>query len=321
MKITRHEISTALLVLLTLGILTAAILLVAAPGVFNPMRSYVVYFDNASGLRPGGQVLLAGRKIGNVVSLESPVPLKLRPPDMPGAEVSVEIRVDEDARIYREVRVVMAQPSLLGEMVLDFSNGDPASGRAPDGHEFLGERSPGLSEAVPTILEKIDPVFKKVDATLEELQTTAANLNRLTADDSDFTATINRFRTLGDNLVALTGPEGELKKTLTNLDEIAAPGSNLRSSLENIDTLTSDLANSGRINQTLAELQRAAENIQSVTLIAGDTVNRIGPRLDETLANTEQLTDTLKRQPWRLVWPSTKSYPDDIPTRRAIPVE
>jgi nicotinamidase-related amidase len=33
--------------------------------------------------------------------------------------------------------------------------------------------------------------------------------------------------------------------------------------------------------------------------------------IPEVIRNTEQLTDTLKREPWRVLWPSTKTYPED----------
>jgi hypothetical protein len=36
-------------------------------------------------------------------------------------------------------------------------------------------------------------------------------------------------------------------------------------------------------------------------------------KIPQVIKNSEQLTDTLKREPWRLLWPSTKSYPGDEP--------
>ena len=34
-------------------------------------------------------------------------------------------------------------------------------------------------------------------------------------------------------------------------------------------------------------------------------------QIPQVIKNTEQFTDTLKREPWRLLWPSTKAYPGD----------
>jgi len=34
-------------------------------------------------------------------------------------------------------------------------------------------------------------------------------------------------------------------------------------------------------------------------------------QVPQVIQNAEQFTDTLKREPWRLLWPATKSYPGD----------
>ena len=79
MKIERNEISTGLLVFGTVGILVAVILALAAPGLFKKLDSYDVFFDNAGGIKPGAPVLVAGRKIGQVSNIVSPIPRARRP--------------------------------------------------------------------------------------------------------------------------------------------------------------------------------------------------------------------------------------------------
>jgi hypothetical protein len=37
-------------------------------------------------------------------------------------------------------------------------------------------------------------------------------------------------------------------------------------------------------------------------------------QIPQVIKNTAQFTDTLKREPWRLLWPATKSYPGDETT-------
>jgi hypothetical protein len=34
-------------------------------------------------------------------------------------------------------------------------------------------------------------------------------------------------------------------------------------------------------------------------------------KMSDAIKNADQFTDTIKRQPWRLIWPSTKTYPED----------
>ena len=64
---------TGLLVVGTVAIMTAVLILLGAPGLFRPLVTYKIYFDNAAGIKLGAPVLLAGRKIGQVQKLTSPV--------------------------------------------------------------------------------------------------------------------------------------------------------------------------------------------------------------------------------------------------------
>ena len=73
MQLKRNEILTGLLVLVTVALLTGILILLGAPGLFRPLVTYKIYMDNAAGIKLGAPVLLAGRKIGQVEELYSPV--------------------------------------------------------------------------------------------------------------------------------------------------------------------------------------------------------------------------------------------------------
>ena len=64
---------TGLLVLTTVAVLTFILILLGAPGLFRPLVTYRLYFDNAAAIKLGAPVLLAGRQVGQVKSLNSPV--------------------------------------------------------------------------------------------------------------------------------------------------------------------------------------------------------------------------------------------------------
>jgi ABC-type transporter Mla subunit MlaD len=213
MQIHKNEITTGLLVLATFGVLTAVLVVIGMPGVIRPLNTYRVYFDNAEGIRPGTPVLLAGREIGKVTALHSPVPLEKRPNGHPDFEVSIDVQVARSAEIYHTVTIHLTQQGLMGQQVIDFVQGDAGSGLAENHTEFVGERVPDISEAV------------------------ADNMKRLTGPDSDLALTIKNAKTF--------------METLNN------------------------------------------------------------SQIPQVIKNTEQFTDTLKREPWRLLWPGTKSYPGD----------
>src|SRR5919197_6571241 len=155
MQLQRNEIMTGLLVIGTLAVVTGLLVLLGAPGLFRPLVTYKIYFDNAGVIKQGAPVMLAGRKIGQVQKLYSPVSPEeekraeeaaaaLNPPEAsaspgpspappkPRFEVRVDVQVDKGARVYRDAKARMIQLGLLGDMAIDFTQGTEKSGRAKD---------------------------------------------------------------------------------------------------------------------------------------------------------------------------------------------
>src|SRR4029078_447865 len=73
MQLQRNEILTGLLVVGTIGIIAFLLVLLGAPGLFRPLVTYGVYFDNAAGIKPGALLRRAARKIGQVQKWYSPL--------------------------------------------------------------------------------------------------------------------------------------------------------------------------------------------------------------------------------------------------------
>src|SRR5213593_1950566 len=73
MQLRRDEIMTGLLVVGTVAVIAFVLILLGAPGLFRPLVTYRIYVDNAAAIKLGAPVMLAGRKIGQVQKLFSPV--------------------------------------------------------------------------------------------------------------------------------------------------------------------------------------------------------------------------------------------------------
>ncbi|MBO0694760.1 MAG: MCE family protein [Verrucomicrobia bacterium] len=309
MRLQRNEILTGLLVIGTIAVLAFLLVLLGAPGLFRPLVTYQVYFDNAAGLKQGAPVMLAGRKIGQVQKLFSPVtaqeekqaeeaeaaihraednpnPTPSPTPGKPRFEVRVDVQVDKNAKVYRDARVRMLQLGLLGDLAIDFTQGTVNSGRAKDGEKFAGERTPDLGEAAAKMLEVIKPVAAEATNTMKDLQQTAQNLNRLTDENSELTLALGQFKTFGQHMSDLTAPDSALSHSLTNIEKIS----------------TSLTANDN-IEVTLRNLRNSSEQIKVATTA-----------LKPAGENIKQFSETIKTQPWRLIWPSTKKYAEASPT-------
>jgi ABC-type transporter Mla subunit MlaD len=304
MQLERNEILTGLLVIGTIGVIAFLLVLLGAPGLFRPLVTYKVYFDNAAGIKPGAVVMLAGRKIGQVQKLYSPLTsveekqaqqaaAAIHPPEpsasptpSPRFEVRVDVQVDKNARIYRDARVQMMQLGLLGDMAIDFTQGTQESGRAKNGESFPGERTPDLGEAAAKMLEVIKPVAAEATNTMKDLQQTADNLNHLTDQNSELNLALAQFKTFGEHLSDLTAPDSALTHSLANIEKIST-----------------SLTDNDNIEVTLRNLRTSSENLKTA-------VADLGPAGE----NIKQFSQTVKTQPWRLIWPTTVKYPEASPT-------
>jgi ABC-type transporter Mla subunit MlaD len=306
MQLQRNEIMTGLLVIGTIAVVAFVLVLLGAPGLFRPLVTYKIYFDNAAGIKQGAPVMLAGRKIGQVQKLFSPVSQKeekraeeaaaaihppepnagpgLTPPEnKPKFEVRVDVQVDKSAKVYRDAKARLMQLGLLGDMAIDITQGTENSGRAQDGEVFAGERTPDLGDAAAKMLEVIKPVAAEATNTMKDLQQTAQNLNRLTDENSELTLALGQFKTFGEHLADLSAPDSALSHSLTNIEKIST-----------------SLSEKNNIEITLQNLRTSSEKLK----IAVTDLGPVGQ-------NIKEFSETIKSQPWRLIWPATKKYPEE----------
>jgi ABC-type transporter Mla subunit MlaD len=300
MQILRNEVRTGLMVLLTLGLAVSVVLYISSPGLFRPLKSFLVYFDDAAGIKPGAAVMLAGRKIGTVAEIRSPVPINDRPEHKLSYEAMVRVQVAKDAQIYKETTVAMRSFGLLAELVIDFTNGDPDSGLAEPNAKFAGTRSPDLAEVGPLIIQKLEPALKQSEATLAELQKTSHNLTMLTAQESALTGTLKSFAAVGDNLEIITTKGGAVDSALGSVHSV----------LSDLKEITGQLEKDKNLEKTLVNFKAASTQLKVILDSVEKTMGTFLPKLSLIVTDLSQLTGKLKEQPWRVIWPSTIKYPE-----------
>src|SRR5438874_6810577 len=307
MQLQRNEIMTGLLVIGTVAVLAFVLVLLGAPGLFRPLVTYKIYVDNAAGIKQGAVVMLAGRKIGQVQKMFSPVsreeerraeeavaafappetsPTPSPTPGKPKYEARIDVQVDRNAVVYRDAKTRLMQLGLLGDMAIDITQGTEASGRARDGEIFAGERTPDFSEAAAKMLEVIKPVAAEATNTMKDLQQTAQNLNHITDENSELNQALSQVKLFGEHIADMTAPDSALSHSLNNIEKISTSlteNNNIKVTLQNLRS------SSEKLKVATTELQPAGENIK-------------------------QFSETIKTQPWRLIWPSTKKYAEASPT-------
>ena len=305
MQLQKNEIMTGLLVVGTVAVLVFVLVLLGAPGLFRPLVTYKIYVDNAAGIKQGAAVMLAGRKIGQVAKLYSPVSKEeerraeeaaaaFHPPEpsatpsdtnKPKYEARIDVQVDRNAVVYRDAKTRLMQLGLLGDMAIDITQGTDAAGRARDGEMFAGERTPDFSEAAAKMLEVIKPVATEATTTMQDLQKTADNINHITDENSELTQALVQVKAFGEHMADLTAPDSALSHSLNNIEKISnslTENDNLKITLQNFRDA------SDKLKVTMRDLEPVGKNIA-------------------------EFSDTIKTQPWRLVYPTTKKYPEKAP--------
>jgi len=307
MQLQKNEIMTGLLVVGTVAVLIFVLVLLGAPGLFRPLVTYKIYVDNAAGIKQGAVVMLAGRKIGQVQKLFSPVSREeerraeeaaaaFRPEEpnasptpstgKPKYEARIDVQVDRNAVVYRDAKTRLMQLGLLGDMAIDITQGTEASGRARDGEMFAGERNPDLGEAAAKMLEVIKPVAAEATNTMRDLQQTAQNLNHITDENSELNQALSQVKLFGEHIADMTAPDSALSHSLNNIEKIS-----------------NSLTENNNIELTLQNLRSSSEKLKL-------TINDLGP----TGQNIKEFSETIKAQPWRLIWPSTRKSPEKSPS-------
>ena len=307
MQLHKNEIMTGLLVVGSVAALVFILVVLGAPGLFRPLVTYKIYVDNAAGIKPGAVVMLAGRKIGQVQKLFSPVSKEeerraeeaaatFRPEEpnasptpptgKPKYEARIDVQVDRSAVVYRDAKTRLMSLGLLGDMAIDITQGTEASGRAHDGEMFAGERNPDIGEAAAKMLEVIRPVAAEATNTMRDLQQTAQNLNHITDENSELNQALGQVKLFGEHIADMTAPDSALSHSLNNVEKIS-----------------NSLAENNNIEITLQNLRTSSEKLKI-------TVNDLGP----TGQNIREFSETIKSQPWRLIYPTTKKSPEKSPT-------
>jgi methyl-accepting chemotaxis protein len=141
----------------------------------------------------------------------------------------------------------------------------------------------------------VQPVATEATATLKELQSTVEHISKITDDDAPLTLALGQFKTFTEHLNELTAPESDLSKSLAHIED-----------------LSNQLTKNDNITVTLTNFRDSSEKLSAA-------LDAMGPDLRDTLRNSRDFTATLRSEPWRLIWPSTKKYPENLVTPTPIP--
>jgi paraquat-inducible protein B len=103
-----------------------------------------------------------------------------------------------------------------------------------------------------------------------------------------------------------------VKDAVANLDKLMGPDGALSKTLKNAEKVTGELSGNKDIGATLHNLKETSAQLNTTVAALSLQFKQVGQNLTEA-------SDTVKRQPWRLIWPSTKKYSADSETTPVQP--
>ena len=273
-------------------------------------KTYRFYVEDATGLPEGTEVKFHGVVVGQVTSValdEARSQERKSPwfevgfqPDPAGERVLRlwsfhAVTLDKETPFVGATVVTLADAAMPGdatpdELTLRVTQGDALSG---DLHEI----TTGIKQVVANANAAMLDLKKELEARPEG-SFDPSRPTRLAAVLGSVQDAAHQLAVVSDHLSTITDVKGPVTVALGK-----------------VGALTDDLKDETRpFLSTFVDLKKTSLQLRGDMVRASQVLDTMAPALERTTANAAQMTDTLKREPWRIIWKSTKEYGDATAT-------
>ena len=331
------EVKVGVLILVSLGILTAFILVM---GGLNFEKTYSLYidFDNPGGLQTGAPVRIAGVKVGKVSELRfmgGTIDPKTNRRTLVRAKISVEDRVRTS--VHDDADFYVTTQGVLGEQYLAIEPGTPGKPVLAENAIVKGIDPPRLDLFLAKAFELLDTTVtgiknnrelisdiavntagllrglntvvtdnrERINRTMANLEALSAEANTLThaartryVDNPKIIHTIDNIERISTDLQRDTGPMlKDAREAAANLNRVAATVGDAAEQAK-LKKAIDDLAQlAARANSTAADAQSIVAHIKKGDGTIGALV------MDEQVYDDlQEMVRDLKHNPWKFLW-------------------
>lgn len=290
-KIVSKEIRIGMAFILGLFLLFFGIKFLKGFNIFKPSNSYLVTFQDVSGLSVSSPVLLNGYKVGQVSGM------RVDPQNM--KKVLVELTMDKDIQIRKGSRLNL-DVSMLGSASLVLNMNPYTKDIATSKDTLIGQNVVGLMETfqkqmapqVINMLPKIDSILMGVQAlvnnpalaaSLENVNETTKNINLATQALQQMMAQLNhQVPTITNNLATTSGNFSQMSARMNKLD---------------FERTFS------RMDSTMSNVQRMSQKLNSRDNSLGLLLNEraLYDSLNIAVGHTSALLEDLKKNPKKYI--------------------
>lgn len=285
------EAKVGAFVLVCAAVLAVTVYFVNKSAYRGKQTPYRVYLRYAGGMEPGTAVMFGGISVGKVTSVQ--------PDPADPTRIEISLGVKQGTPINAKSVGKIGTITLLGSPVLSITTGSNDASRLPPGAVIPSQE---------TI--SVDDLQRKVAALADSAQTTLASVNtdvnKLTVDARQVLANLNHVtgRANREHVAAILSNvdrtaaqlKSKIGPTLDNFNETVSNANNTITTLR--EPIKTDL---GDLHGTLQAVHGVANNVQSILSTNRENIDYSLENIRITTDNLNDLTRTVKEQPWSLV--------------------
>ncbi len=253
-------------------ILAAALVLVSGGrGLFTPKYTVKTHLENASGLRRGSLIWLAGVEVGSVGEV------RVSRSDDPGRAVEVHMKIDRafQQSIRRDSQATLGSIGLLGDKYIEISRGSQAEPVVSDGGEIDGSSPPDIKRIIQgtnDLMANVGDLVQKVTGIAGKINVQEGTLGKLINDPAIFnnlTGTSEELKGLVREITAGKGTVGRLvsdPRLYEELQKTIQQGQNVVAKVESgegtLGKVVNDPALHDRTERMLARVETVVKRIE-----------------------------------------------------------
>ncbi|MFT4063112.1 MAG: MlaD family protein [Edaphocola sp.] len=288
------EAKIGLMVALTIAFFILGFNFLRGRGFFSSDKEYYTYYNDVQGLQPAAQVQLKGLGVGKVSAIEL----------QPDRKVKVTLLLKKNIEVPSGSTAQLTSNDLISGTKIISLNMTNATTFIPEEGTIPGKESEGMFDNLGS---QVSPLVGVLQHTVISLDTLLNSVNTIINDDArrHLNASFASLETGLSELSALSkklnAESGNLAGVIKNANSItanlAAGNASVTNTLDNLNAFSNRLK-AAPIDQTLADLQKAADNLQGVIAKINHNDGSLGmflsdKRLYNNLATTLGTLDTV----------------------------
>lgn len=254
--------------------------------IFKPANSYIVEFDNVTGLLIADPVTINGMKIGHVQSME------LNPDNL--NKVLVTLQMDKDFKINKGSKFIL-ESGLLGGGTLIMEPDFKSTGYYAPGDTLTGTKKKGMTEIAEKLVPKLENMLPKLDSILSGVNNLVndQSLSKTVSNAEEMTLQLGKSaKELNALLAQFNGTMPTLNRSFDNLAQMTdkMKDVDIKAMTENIDS-------------TLLNLKEISDKINSKDNNIGLLFNdrKMYDSINSLLGNTSMLLQDMRKDPSKYI--------------------